>query len=127
MKKFWNLFVLAATVCAVTCTTASCGKGQSDKLDVKGVQELVQKNSDDLTSADVDFFLDQVEILVDNTKNLSKEESQAYFEALDKEEQECALALGIMVSLASSSRAEKTDVWTDAQIKRLNSLKAQMK
>lgn len=125
MKKFFNFFAVAATLCVVTCTALSCGK--TDKLDVKGVQELIQKNSADLTAADVDFFLDQVEILVDKTKNLTKEESAAYFESLEQEERECAITLAMMASMASSSKAKKSDVWSDAQMKRLKSLCEQLK
>lgn len=119
-----NLFFCVVSICAVMCLVTSCGK--SDKLDVKGIRELVQKNSDDITSADIDFFLDQVEILANKTKNISKEDEKAYFESLDKEEQECVMVIGMMVSAASSSKADNKK-WSDAQLERLKVLKEQLK
>lgn len=125
MKNSFRILAAVAAVWAITCIAMSCA--ESGRLDVNGINELMRKNSNDLTSADIDFFLNQVEILVDKTKDMSKEENTAYFESLDKEEQECAIALGMMVSMASPSGTDKPDEWSDAQIERLKSLKEQLK
>lgn len=120
-----NILSAVAVFCVITCMVPSCAR--SGKLDVKGIQELVQKNSDDITSADIDFFLDQVEILANMTKGMSDEERNAYFESLDKEEQECAVAVGMMASLASSSKTKSNPNWSDAQLERLKALQEKLK
>lgn len=125
MKKIWNLFVLAATVCILACAVSSCGK--SNKLDVQRINEVIEMDNDQITSSDINFLLDQIEILVNNTKDLSKEELAAYYESLDNEEQECVRTIRMMVSILSSVRVNNSTVWSDAQLERLRKLGEQLK
>lgn len=120
-----KFLAMVIAVFAITGIAASCGK--SDKLDVKGIKELVKKDSKDITSADVDFFIEQVEIATNKTKGMTKEEAKAYFESMGEDEQECVMALGMMTSAALSSRTKLPDAWSDAQLERLKKLAEQSK
>ncbi len=123
MKKI-KLFAIAAVALSAAITGTSCSR--SDKLDVEGIKEVTNKGEEELKSADIDFILDQMEILVDKTKGMTKEEAEAYYKTLDEDEQECVMALGMIAVFAPSSTSDKSDSWTDAQIERLKSLKEHM-
>lgn len=126
MKKLSIKFI-AIMIAAFTIIGVATSCGRVNKLDVKGIQELVKKDSKEITSSDVDFFIDQVEIMVNKTKNMTKEEENAYFESLSEDEQECVFNLGMMTSAALSSRTNLPEAWSDSQVERLRKLNEQSK
>lgn len=123
MKQSIKTFAFVIALFAIMGAATSCSK--SDKLDVEGVNEVTQKAVDgkELTSSDIDFFLDQLEIVVDKRTSMSDEEFEDYLKSLSKEEQDCMNAIVIVAAYAGQSTSKLSDdTWSKSQVERLEKL-----
>ena len=133
MKKILQCLAFAVSTfitfssCSDGKTTVTNADGEvtevkADKLkslDFQGIQDLLDSKKKELTEADVDFLLDQMEIIVDKTEGMSKKEYEEYFTNLSGDEQGALMVLGF--GLAG---AEKSGKLTDSQKKRFEELEA---
>jgi len=87
------------------------------ELDYKRLGSLVEKS--ELSSADYDFLLDQVEILNNKFKGMSKEEINAFRTNLNEEQM-----AGMMVIALGLGQAEKDGKLSAAQLQRYEEMKA---
>lgn len=94
MKKFMY-FVLMAV--AVVTTLYACSGG--NQPDYEGIREVMSKNSDEISSDDIDFIIDQVEVMSDIMSDKTPEQRKDWMESLDKEDQETVFALGMVASM----------------------------
>lgn len=120
MKQSIKTFAFVIALFAIMGAATSCSK--SDKIDVEGVNEVMQKEIDgkELTSSDIDFFLDQLEIVVDKSTSMSDEEFRAYWKSLSIEEQECMATIGLAAAGAGLKLSD--DTWSKSQVERLEKL-----
>lgn len=103
MKK---IFFIAAVCSMFLLSLTACG---SKTLDRKGIEDLTKKEKSEVTEADYDFILDQMEIVSDMAQEKSQEE------ILKSEDGQYILALAMM-----STAVEKDG--TPAQKKRLRKI-----
>lgn len=108
-----SLKYLAIAAIAVI-SLASCS-GTPKQLDVQGIQAFTEKKGSDVTEADYDFLIDQLEILHDQTEGMSKEEASAFLDSLPKEQQEAAMVVALALGFGQ-------DNLTEAQKQRLADL-----
>lgn len=89
----------------------------STDLDVERIMTYKEiKDQSQLTEKDYDFLLDQMEILVNKANELPADQAKDFIKTLDKDQQEAAFVLGII--LASSDQS----TWTDKQKKHFQEL-----
>lgn len=88
-------------------------------LDYQGIQNLLDDSKKELTEDDVDFLLDQMEVFVEKTEGMTKDEYKQYFNSLTSDEQGAVFVLGL--GLAG---AEKGGKFTESQKKRFEELEA---
>lgn len=133
MKKFVQCLAVAATMIVVMCscsdgkTTVTNANGETQEvqaealksLDYQGIVNLMNENKTQLTEDDVDFLLDQMEIVVEKTEGMTKDDYKAYLNNLTEDEQGALLVLGL--GLAG---AEQQGTFTDSQKKRFEELEA---
>lgn len=110
MKK---IFYVAFVAFVTLATLVACGDSKEKKsvtvdgkevvvsqevaaLDLQGISDLVKKNSDDVTSSDYDFVIDQLEILSKKTGKMSEEEFKLWSDSLISDDQGVVMALGMM-------------------------------
>lgn len=133
MKKlFLNLAVVAVSMFVVS----SCSNGkttdtnadgdavevetvEATELDYQGVKDLMNSGKEKLTEDDVDFLLDQMEVIIKKTEGMTKEEYNAYLSALTGEEQEV-----VMMIAFGLAGAEQQNLFTEDQKKRFEDLNA---
>ena len=133
MKKFVQCLAVAATMIVVMCscsdgkTTVTNAEGEVKEvktdalkgLDYQGIQNLLDDSKKELTEDDVDFLLDQMEVFVEKTEGMTKDEYKQYFNSLTSDEQGAVFVLGL--GLAG---AEKGGKFTESQKKRFEELEA---
>ena len=133
MKKFVQCLAVAATMIVVMCscsdgkTTVTNAEGEVQEvktealkgLDYQGIQNLLDDSKKELTEDDVDFLLDQMEVFVEKTEGMTKDEYKQYFNSLTSDEQGAVFVLGL--GLAG---AEKGGKFTESQKKRFEELEA---
>ena len=133
MKKFVQCLAVAATMIVVRCscsdgkTTVTNAEGEVKEvktealkgLDYQGIQNLLDDSKKELTEDDVDFLLDQMEVFVEKTEGMTKDEYKQYFNSLTSDEQGAVFVLGL--GLAG---AEKGGKFTESQKKRFEELEA---
>lgn len=103
MKK---VFFIAAVCSMFLLSLTACG---SKTLDRKGIEDLTKKEKSEVTEADYDFILDQMEIVSDMAQEKSQEE------ILKSEDGQYIFVLAMM-----STAVEKDG--TPAQKKRLRKI-----
>ncbi len=124
---FLAVSVIAFSACSDGKTTVTNAEGEVTEveskelksLDFQGIQDLLDSKKKELTEDDIDFLLDQMEIVVEKTEGMTKKEYEAYFSALSGDEQGALMVLGF--GLAGAEQGGKM---TDAQKKRLEELNA---
>lgn len=120
-----SLFVMSACSDGKTTVTNADGETEEVKteelksLDYQKITDLLNSSKKELTGDDVDFLLDQMEIVVEKTEGMSKKEYEAYLNSLTQDEQGALLVLAF--GLAG---AEQSGTLTDSQKKRLDELEA---
>lgn len=133
MKKlFFNLAFVAASIfvvssCSNSKTTDTNADGDAvevetvevTELDYQGVKDLMNSGKEKLTEDDVDFLLDQMEVIIKKTEGMTKEEYNAYLSALTGEEQEV-----VMMIAFGLAGAEQQNLLTEDQKKRFEDLNA---
>lgn len=133
MKKlFFNLAFVAASIfvvssCSNSKTTDTNADGDAvevetvevTELDYQGVKDLMNSGKEKLTEDDVDFLLDQMEVIIKKTEGMTKEEYNAYLSALTGEEQEV-----VMMIAFGLAGAEQQNILTEDQKKRFEDLNA---
>lgn len=123
MKKlFLNLAVVAVSMfvvisCSNGKTTETEANGESEEveaveveLDHQGVKDLMNSGKEKLTEDDVDFLLDQMEVIIKKTEGMTKEEYNAYLSALTGEEQDV-----VMMIAFGLAGAEQQNLFTEDQ------------
>lgn len=133
MKKlFFNLAFVAVSIfvvssCSNSKTTDTNADGDAvevetvevTELDYHGVKDLMNSGKEKLTEDDVDFLLDQMEVIIKKTEGMTKEEYNAYLSALTGEEQEV-----VMMIAFGLAGAEQQNILTEDQKKRFEDLNA---
>lgn len=133
MKKlFFNLAFVAVSIfvvssCSNSKTTDTNADGDAvevetvevTELDYQGVKDLMNSGKEKLTEDDVDFLLDQMEVIIKKTEGMTKEEYNAYLSALTGEEQEV-----VMMIAFGLAGAEQQNLLTEDQKKRFEDLNA---
>lgn len=133
MKKlFFNLAFVAASIfvvssCSNSKTTDTNADGDAvevetvevTELDYQGVKDLMNSGKEKLTEDDVDFLLDQMEVIIKKTEGMTKEEYNAYLSALTGEEQEV-----VMMIAFGLAGAEQQNILTEDQKARFEDLNA---
>ena len=133
MKKFVQCLAVAATMIVVMCscsdgkTTVTNAEGEVQEvktealkgLDYQGIQNLLDDSKKELTEDDVDFLLDQMEVFVEKTEGMTKDEYKQYFNSLTSDEQGAVFVLGL--GLAGAENGGK---FTESQKKRFEELEA---
>ena len=126
MKAIKKLFLCVIAMLAFT-TIYSC---KSDKLDMKHINELSQKADTAYTSDDIDFSLDQIEIVVNMCKDMDEKQFEQEIKVLPEDEQKFIVgtvtALAIIPNNADDAKKLFSKVknnWSDSQIERLVELK----
>ena len=133
MKKFVQCLAVAATMIVVMCscsdgkTTVTNAEGEVQEvktealkgLDYQGIQSLLDDSKKELTEDDVDFLLDQMEVFVEKTEGMTKDEYKQYFNSLTSDEQGAVFVLGL--GLAGAENGGK---FTESQKKRFEELEA---
>ena len=120
-----SLFVMSACSDGKTTVTNADGETEEVKteelksLDYQKITDLLNSSKKELTGDDVDFLLDQMEIVVEKTEGMSKKEYETYLNGLTEDEQGALLVLAF--GLAG---AEQSGTLTDSQKKRLDELEA---
>ena len=124
---------VAATMIVVMCscsdgkTTVTNAEGEVQEvktealkgLDYQGIQNLLDDSKKELTEDDVDFLLDQMEVFVEKTEGMTKDEYKQYFNSLTSDEQGAVFVLGL--GLAGAENGGK---FTESQKKRFEELEA---
>lgn len=88
-------------------------------FDVEGLNALTDKK--ELDSDDIDFIIDQTEILVSKTKGMDRKEYNAFIKKLDKKESDALFILAIGLEAAG-----KSDKMSGRQKARLEKLVEQL-
>lgn len=91
----------------------------ASELDLEGIQVIYNKSGKDVTSADLDFLLEQAEIFADKTKDMTPDEIQK-----NLSEDETGAVIVIAMAL---SAAEKNGMLSEKQLKKYKELKEQSK
>lgn len=91
---------------------------QVTKLDLIRLDELTKTDDEDITEDDYDFILDQIELIAKMSEGKTKEEQQAFYKTLSKDEQGAVVVLALM-----SAAIENSDKAPDNVKKRLAKLK----
>ena len=116
MKKILYVSLMAIAVATMT----ACGGSNEKKsvtvdgqevvvteevadLDLQGISDLVKKSSKDVTAADYDFVIDQLEILNKKTARMSNEEFKIWRDSLSSDDK------GVVMTLLSDSQRERLD------------------
>lgn len=89
-------------------------------FDQQGLKALMDKNKEELTEDDIDFLLDQAEILVNKTEGMTKEEFKEYKKSLSSDDMGTIMVIGM-----GCESARKSGIMTDSQKERLEKLEAQ--
>lgn len=132
MKPILNLMAVAA-ILLPTFSACSGGAGASagapaaeqsapakaKQLDITAINTYAKKDIADLTEADFDFMLDQLEIFIDQGQGMSKQEYQAWFKQLDDATQGAAFIVAMTVA-----GGKKKGKLTESQLKRCDELEA---
>lgn len=100
--------------------TASAEENAGLDFDQQGLKALMDKNKEELTEDDIDFLLDQAEILVKKTKGMTKEEFKEYKKSLSSDDMGTIMVIGM-----GCESARKSGIMTDSQKERLEKLEAQ--
>ena len=99
----------------------SSGEGaatvSSATLDVDRITEISKKDSGEVTSSDFDFLLDQLEVLMKPTKDMTAGERKEYMGNLDSDAQGAM----IVVAFALQAGAEK-GIMSEKQMKRYSKI-----
>lgn len=91
----------------------------STDLDVERIMTYKEiKDPSQLTEKDYDFLLDQMEILMNKANELPADQAKDFINTLDKNQQEAAFVVGIILASADQS------TWTDKQKKHFQDLEA---
>ena len=91
----------------------------ASELDIEGIQVIYNKSGKDVTSADLDFLLEQAEIFANKTKDMTPDEIQK-----NLSEDETGAVIVIAMAL---SAAEKNGMLSEKQLKKYKELKEQSK
>lgn len=107
-KRMMMLFIIAMPLLA-SCGSKSENKNDgsansveaisSTSLDVERIKDISKKDSEEVTSSDFDFLLDQLEVLMKPTKDMTPEQRKEYMGNLDSDTQ------GAMVIVAFALQA----------------------
>lgn len=122
MKTIKKLLVLVIAIVAMA-GISSCSK--RGNLDGEGLKTMLQKSSKELTTADVDFFLDQAEILINTTKDMDKKEMEEYMETLTQDQKDGAQAIVMVLAFGDLAKKNK-EIWSDSQLERFKKLQQQI-
>lgn len=95
------------------------GEVTEANFDVEGLNALTDKK--ELDSDDIDFIIDQTEILVSKTKGMDRKEYNAFIKKLDKKESDALFILAIGLEAAG-----KSDKMSGRQKARLEKLVEQL-
>lgn len=89
------------------------------ELDVERIMTYKEINDpSQMSEKDYDFLLDQLEILVNKANELPADQAKNFINTLDKNQQDAAFVLGIILASADQS------TWTDKQKKQFQELEA---
>lgn len=83
-------------------------------LDMQRITDISKKNSDEITSSDFDFLIDQMEIVMKPTKNMTSEQRKEYMGNLDSDTQGAIIIVGLAIQAASEK-----GMLSDKQLKRM--------
>lgn len=116
MRKLLLLFTLALGV--VAFSSCSGEKTSSEKtqeevteaakdtdFDIDRLKEMTDANKKEFTEDNVEFLLEQAEILAKQTKGMTKEQKQDYLSKLD--EDKAGAVMVIAFALASAKKQER--------------------
>ena len=134
MKKILYVSLMAIAVATMT----ACGGSKEKKsvtvdgqevvvteevadLDLQGISDLVKKSSKDVTAADYDFVIDQLEILNKTTARMSNEEFKIWRDSLSSDDKGVVMTLGIM----AAGMQEQAKL-SDSQRERLDKVMAEL-
>lgn len=134
MKKILYVSLMAIAVATMT----ACGGSNEKKsvtvdgqevvvteevadLDLQGISDLVKKSSKDVTAADYDFVIDQLEILNKKTARMSNEEFKIWRDSLSSDDKGVVMTLGIM----AAGMQEQAKL-SDSQRERLDKVMAEL-
>lgn len=134
MKKILYVSLMAIAVATMT----ACGGSNEKKsvtvdgqevvvteevadLDLQGISDLVKKSSKDITAADYDFVIDQLEILNKKTARMSNEEFKIWRDSLSSDDKGVVMTLGIM----AAGMQEQAKL-SDSQRERLDKVMAEL-
>ena len=134
MKKILYVSLMAIAVATMT----ACGGSNEKKsvtvdgqevvvteevadLDLLGISDLVKKSSKDVTAADYDFVIDQLEILNKKTARMSNEEFKIWRDSLSSDDKGVVMTLGIM----AAGMQEQAKL-SDSQRERLDKVMAEL-
>ena len=134
MKKILYVSLMAIAVATMT----ACGGSKEKKsvtvdgqevvvteevadLDLQGISDLVKKSSKDVTAADYDFVIDQLEILNKKTARMSNEEFKIWRDSLSSDDKGVVMTLGIM----AAGMQEQAKL-SDSQRERLDKVMAEL-
>lgn len=109
MKKVMRSLV--ATAIIIIAMTACTG----NKLDTERIMQYAQEQKEELSESDYDFFIDQMEIISDMTKDMDMEKANEFYRNLPEEKRQAI----VVVNLVLMSSDNKL---TDAQKERLKTL-----
>lgn len=87
------------------------------KFDIERINTYATKKVYELTCADYDFMLDQMEIIVDRTKEMTREEYEQWLAGLDDDMQASMFVIAMVVSAG-----EKHGALSDEQLRRSREL-----
>lgn len=114
MKKLFMMMALAAISLPLMLT--SCSGSGNATLDKEKITQL-SKSGSDLTEDDYDFLLDQLEIILKPSKDMTPEDRKNYVLNLDNDFQEAM----IIIAFGLQGGIDK-DKLSNKQIKRYNKL-----
>lgn len=109
-KKIKFLALVAVAICS--CSFASCSEV---KYDPEGIKQVVEKKSSEITSADIDYLLDQAEAFAKLAAKSGNAEE--YMKSVDKKE------AGTIIALAFTLQSlQESDKMSEKQLKRFAKL-----
>lgn len=82
-------------------------------FDTEGINKLAKKDAIDLSPKEIDFLLDQLEILVKRSEGMTSEEYRKFFKTLSGDEQEAMMTVAMQIA-----GAEKKGKLSEKQMKR---------
>lgn len=135
MKTFLKMMAVAAILIPLMtgCSDNKSGNGNDSdteqaasadetvevteaNFDVEGLNALTDKK--ELDSDDIDFIIDQTEILVRKVKGMDRKEYNAFIKKLDKRESEALIILAF--GLEAAGKSDKMSGRQKARLEKLN-------